>query len=226
MEGEAENLLKHWVAIYEEFEEAYRTIYVENVEKKKRKAHVDYAHHEANNNHVNAAVLHEPQAKWCIVLCLDAMISTALAENVNDQTSNHVARRTFNQHEALRNSIFNTDVNNPKPKRQAPVNIDYAAVYASMSLPGLYMPQPGYYLPCPSMYPPAPFFASGASSSSSSSSSSSDGLPLPLGIPSHAPLSQPILPAGDLPLLSTHSYMYPSASSYPLVPFSLKSCRW
>ena len=195
MEGEAEKLLQHWVSIYEEFETAYRTVYVENVEKKKRKAHVDYAHHEASNNHVNAAVLHEPQAKWCIVLCLDAMISTALTENVNDQTSVAVARRTFNQHEALRNSIFNTDVNNPKPKRQSPVIIDYTAVYASMALPGLYMPQPGYYLPCPSMYPPVPVFASGGSSSSS------DGSLLPLGIPSIVPLAQPVLP-GDLPPLN------------------------
>lgn len=195
MEGEAETkLLNHWVSIYEEFESAYRTVYVENVEKKKRKAHVDYAHHEPNNNHVNAAVLHEPQAKWCIVLCLDAMLSTALTENVNDQTSVAVARRTFNQHEALRNCIFNTNADEPKPKRQVPVVIDYAVVYASMALPGLYMPQPGYYLPCPSMYPPAPVFASGGQGGASSSS---DGLLPSLGLSSHVPLSQPVLP-GDL----------------------------
>ena len=214
MDGEAEKLLTQWVSIYDEFEAAYRTVYVENVEKKKRKAHVDYAHNERTNNHINSAVLHEPQAKWCIVLCLDAMISTALTENVNDQTSVAVARRTFNQHEALRNCIFNADANNPKPKRQTPSMIDYAAVYASMTLPGLYMPQPGYYLPCPSMYPPAPVFTSGGNSS--------DGhLLSPVGIPSIVPLSQPVLP-GDLSFSQTIHIFIPLPHHLHLHPSALK----
>ena len=195
MDGEAETkLLNHWVLIYEEFERTYHAVYVENIEKKKKKAHVDFAHTEPINNHLNAAVLHEPQAKWCIVLCLDAMLSTALAENVNDQTSVAVGRRTFNQHEVLRTSIFNTNADVPKPKRGAAAVIDYGVVYGNVALPGLYMPQPGYYLPCPSVYPPA-------SSGGHEGVGSSDGPLPPLSFPSIAPQSHPILP-GDSPLLS------------------------
>ena len=41
------------------------------------------------------------------------------------------------------------------------------------------------------------------------------------------PLSPWLNPSSQVTYpLSTRSYMYPSASSYPLVPFSFKTCHW
>ena len=214
MDAETETtLLKNWVSIYEEFELSYRGVYVEILDGKKKKAHVDYAHHEPTNNHVNSAVLHEPQAKWCIILCLDAMLSTALTQNVNDQNG-VFERRTFNQHEVLRMCIFQ-----PKPKRQAPPVVNYAVEYASMALPGLYCPQPGYYLPCH-------VSASNlVSSDGPGSNSSSEENPPSLGFPSLVPPYHPVVP-GDLPFsqpvrifVPPPHHRYPSVSS--LHPSSL-----
>ena len=232
MDDEAESkLLNHWVQIYEEFESAYRQIYVENVEKKKKKAHVDFAHNEPLNNHLNAAVLHEPQAKWCIVLCLDAMLSTALAVNVNDQTSVAAGRRTFNQHQALRTSILH-----PKPIRPAtPPVLEDVTLYDSMVLPGLYCPQPGYYVPCPSKNPPVnpPIPPTNAANPIPSGGQKNSSNPEEESLPSLGyskprgcfPTQSVLLPSGDLlslppPVISvepSHIYLARCGRLTPLV---------
>ena len=219
MEDDAETkLLKQWVSIYEEFELLYRTVFVKNVEKKKLKGHIDYAHNESSNNHVNAAVIHEPQAKWCIIFCLDAMISTVLTVNVNDQTTMAV-RRTFNQHEVLRNCIFQ-----PIPKRE-PSPVENDVDYATLILPGLYCPQPGYYLPCPTNIPPrlylsASFFEANEDDDQESIGGSEENVPS-VAVQPLVPLYHPVVPAGDgilstiVHIFSPISQLYPSTSRAP-----------
>ena len=217
MDEETETrLLDHWVSMYQAFEYAYRAVYVENAVQKKNKAHVDNAHTEPKNTHVNT-VLHQPAAKWCIVLCLDAMVSTALTDDVNDQNAaskwkKHMRNRIFNQHEVFRTCVFQ-----PKPKHQAPPKIEYKVAYASLSLPGLYCPQPGYYLPCPLDISASNLVTSDGQQCNNSSEENLASL----GFPSSEQTYHPVLP-GDFLTFSRPAHICISLL-HPRYPFVTSS---
>lgn len=90
-------LLESWTKIVEKFEEKYTQIYIQSDMKKK--AHLDCIEEGSN-------LIHEPKAKWCHVLLLDALVHSAHNYIFSALVESSVRRRKFNQHLELRNSIL------------------------------------------------------------------------------------------------------------------------
>lgn len=89
--------LETWNRIVEKFEEKYTQIYIQSDMKKK--AHLDCIEEGSN-------LIHEPKAKWCHVLLLDALVHSAHNYVFSALVESSVRRRKFNQHLELRNSIL------------------------------------------------------------------------------------------------------------------------
>ena len=90
-------ILEGWNKIVEKFEEKYTQIYIQSDMKKK--AHLDCIEEGSN-------LIHEPKAKWCHVLLLDALVHSAHNYTFSALVESSVRRRKFNQHLELRNSIL------------------------------------------------------------------------------------------------------------------------
>ena len=86
-----------WSEIVQKFEEKYTQIYIQSDMKKK--AHLDCIEEGSN-------LIHEPKAKWCHVLLLDALVHSAHDYTFSALVESSVRRRKFNQHLELRNSIL------------------------------------------------------------------------------------------------------------------------
>ena len=86
-----------WGKIVQKFEEKYTQIYIQSDMKKK--AHLDCIEEGSN-------LIHEPKAKWCHVLLLDALVHSAHDYTFSALVESSVRRRKFNQHLELRNSIL------------------------------------------------------------------------------------------------------------------------
>jgi hypothetical protein len=91
------SLFEMWNRIVEKFEEKYTQIYIQSDMKKK--AHLDCIEEGSN-------LIHEPKAKWCHVLLLDALVHSAHNYVFSALVESSVRRRKFNQHLELRNSIL------------------------------------------------------------------------------------------------------------------------
>ena len=173
---EETKVLERWVQIYAQFERLFQALYVEKSDcgPKKRKAHIDNATVERINSH---NVLHEPMLKWCIILFLDATVSSTDTTENAFMFQRSVARRHFNQHEVLLSCILDDklkETKQPEIPASVAVEIPKEITYENLPLAGLYMPKPYHYPPHPSFYESTMHGTSyGGSSSSGSSSSSS-----------------------------------------------------
>ena len=94
---EKSKLLEIWNRVVERFEDKYTQIYIQSDMKKK--AHLDCIDEGSN-------LIHEPKAKWCHVLLLDALVHSAHNYVFSALVESSVRRRKFNQHLELRNSIL------------------------------------------------------------------------------------------------------------------------